>query len=113
MKKLRLIVRISIIVLVILSIVGIVILIVNEKLDWLDTSYEIIAFVLGASGMIMAVLSEIDSYTIEKASRKMIESLTHLNREADEDDKVDKQFQKKLDEILAMDEKIYNKLRKK
>jgi competence protein ComGC len=113
MKKLRLAVRISIVILVILSIIGIVILIANENLNWLDTSYEIIAFTLGASGMIMAVLSEIDSYTIEKSSKKMVESLTQLNREADEDDKVDREFQKKLDKILALEGKIYKKLRKK
>ena len=113
MKKLRLVVRISIIVLVVLSIVGIIILLVNDNLNWLDTSYEIIAFSLGATGMVMAVLSEIDSYTIEKASKKMVESLTQLNREADEDDKVDIEFQQKLDKIIKLDEKIYKRLSKK
>ena len=113
MKKLRLVIRIITGFLVVLTIVGIVLLVVNQKLDVLDTSYEVIAFSLGAAGMIMAVVAQIDSYQGEKQARKMLEEIAALNREHDEDERVDRRFQKKLDDILEVNQKIYQKLVKK
>jgi low affinity Fe/Cu permease len=110
MKKLRLIIRVVTGFLVALTVAGIVILIVNDRLNLLDTSYEIIAFSLGASGMIMAVVVQVDSYQQEKAMKKMIEDLTRLNREADEDDRVDRRFQRKIDKILDINQQIYQRL---
>jgi uncharacterized membrane protein len=110
MKKIRWTVRIITALLVLLSIVGIIILITNEKLDVLDTSYEIIAFSLGVIGMIMAVVAHVDFYLQERSMNRVIAKLTRLNREADQDEKVDEEFQKKLDKILSMDSKIIRKL---
>ena len=111
MRKLRLIIRIITAVLVVLTVAGVTILIINQKLDFLDTTYEAIAFTVGMSGMIMAVASQIESYNQEKISRKTIAELTKLNREADNDDKVDANFQRKLDELLAENAKIYEELK--
>lgn len=113
MKKLRMIVRIVTAGLFVLTIVGIVILIINENLGWLDTSYEVIAFSLGSSGMILAVLEQINSHQDEQRFKKMISEINELNREHDDNEKVDVEFQRKLDEILKMDQRIYRKLSKK
>lgn len=110
MKKLRIVIRIITALLLVLSVVGIVLLIINSDRNWLDTSYEIIAFSLGSAGMIMAVISQIDTYQQEKTTKNMIADLHKLNREADEDDKVDARFQRKLDKLLSMDEKIYHSI---
>jgi len=112
MKKLRLTIRIITAILFVLTIAGIIILIFNTNLSILDTSYEIIAFSLGAAGMIMAVTSEIDSYQYDKRFKKMMAQIVELNREHDADDKVDANFQKKLDALLQMDERIYRKLQR-
>ena len=112
MRKLRLIIRIITAGLVVLTIIGVVLLIANRKLDFLDTTYEAIAFTVGMGGMIMAVVSQIDSYQQEKITRKTIQELTELNREADDDEKVDKAFQQKLDRILEQDTKIYRELQR-
>jgi len=112
MRRLRFIIRIITGGLVILTIIGVVLLIVNRKLDVLDTTYEAIAFMVGMGGMIMAVVSQIDSYQQEKINQKTIQELTELNREADDDDKVDKIFQQKLDKILEQDTKIYRELKR-
>lgn len=109
MKKLRLIIRIATIILLAITIVGIVLLVISEN-DAVNTSYEIIAFSLGAAGMIISILAQVDSYQQEKISKQMIADLTDLNRAADDDDKVDARFQSKLDEILATNKKIYRKL---
>ena len=113
MKKLRQTIRIVTIGLFLLTIVGVIILLANENLNWLDTSYEIIAFSLGAAGMIMAVVAQIDSYQNEKQFRKMLSKIEELNREHDEDEQVDAKFQKRLDELLQIDKKIYRKLSRK
>ena len=112
MQKLRLTIRVITAGLVILTIVGVVLLVVNRKLDFLDTTYEAIAFTVGMGGMIMAVVSQIDSYQQEKINQKTIRELTELNREADDDDKVDKVFQEKLDQILEQNAKIYRALKR-
>lgn len=113
MRKLRLIIYIATGGLFALTIVGIILLIVNQNLNLLDTSYEIIAFSVGMSGMIMAVLSEIDSHQSEKRFGKMMNRIEELNREHDADEKVDAKFQKKLDALLQFDQKIYQKLSRK
>lgn len=112
MKKLRVVMRIITGFLVVLTVVGIIILLVNQDIDPLSTTYEIIAFSVGMAGMIMAVVTEIDSYSQEKTFQKMIDELHELNREADHDEKVDAEFQKKLDELIVQNRKIYSSVRK-
>jgi spermidine/putrescine-binding protein len=110
MKKLRIVMRIATGVLVLFTIAGIVMLVVNDELDFFDTAYEIIAFSLGAAGMIMAIISQIDYYQSDKQSQRILKEIDELNREHDTDEKVDKDFQKKLDTILQGDQKIYHRL---
>ena len=112
MKKLRIIIRIVTGILLVLTIVGILLLIFTDR-NAVDTTYEIIAFSIGAAGMIMAVLTQIDSYQNEKQSKKVLEEIDILNREHDEDTKVDQKFQKKLDALIQIDNRIYRKLTKK
>jgi len=112
MKKLRLVIRIVTGILLVLTIVGILLLIFTDR-NAVDTTYEIIAFSIGAAGMVMAALAQIDSYQNEKQSKKVLEEIALLNREHDEDTKVDQKFQKKLDTLIKMDARIYQKLIKK
>lgn len=111
MKKLRIIIRIATSALVLFTIVGITLLVINDH-NAIDTSYEIIAFSLGAAGMIMAVISQIDSYQSDKQAQKVLKEIEQLNREHDADEKVDRNFQKKLDSIIQDDRRIYRRLGK-
>jgi hypothetical protein len=43
----------------------------------------------------------------------MLTAIDELNREHDADERVDVKFQKKLDELLQFDQKIYRKLSRK
>ena len=79
----------------------------------LDTSYEIIAFSLAASGIIMAVVSQIDLHQSEKEFRKVLADVERLNRDHDADDTVDAEFQQKLDTLLKLDREIVRKLAQK
>jgi len=112
MKKLRITIGIITGILLVLTIAGIMLLIFNENLSILDTSYEIIGFSLGAAGMIMAVTSQIGSYQDDKRFTRMMAKIDELNREYDADEKVDAKFQKKLDALMQMDERIYRKLQR-
>lgn len=113
MKKLRIAIRIITGILVFITLSGIILLIVNPNRDPLDTTYEIIAFVLGAAGMVMAIVAQVDSYQNEKQSRRVLSAIEALNREHDDNDKVDRQFQKKLDALIQMDQRIYRKVSEK
>jgi competence protein ComGC len=110
MKKLRLIIRIITGILIVITISGIALLIINPNRDPLDTTYEVIAFSLGSAGMVMAVVAQIDSYQNEKQSKKLLSKIESLNRDHDEDERVDKEFQRKLDILVKMDNKIYHEL---
>lgn len=112
MKKIRLIIHIITGALIVLTITGIILLIVTDR-NLIDTSYEIIAFSLAAGGIIIAVASQIDSYQNEKQAKKVLDKIETLNREHDADEKVDRNFQTKLDDLLEMNQKIYRKISKK
>jgi ABC-type methionine transport system ATPase subunit len=86
-------------------VVGVTILIINERLNVLETLFESIAFLIGASGMILAMLSEIGSYQDEKRLKRLLSEIQSLNRQHDEDEKVDAEFQKKLDYLISLQNK--------
>ena len=83
MKKLRVVVRVSTAILMILAIVGVILLVTDENSAH-TTSYEIIAFIVGIAGMIMAVVSQIDSAQQEKLVNRIAQNIS-------EDLKVDEQ----------------------
>jgi signal transduction histidine kinase len=112
MKKLRLVIRIATGVLASLSIIGIIILIANDKLDLLDTSYEIIAFSMGSAGMLLAVFGQVDSYQQEKINNRIMAKLEEIKNDNLEDDKTDQRTKDELAELLSYDQKIYKKLTK-
>ena len=112
MKKLRFIVRAAIVALAVISIVGLVLL-VNRDLDAGSATYEIIVFVFAIVCVVTAILSQVESYRSEKTLRKMIKDLQEIDAEVDEESKQERSLRKKVDEILALDRKIYNKLGKK
>jgi hypothetical protein len=112
MKRLRKIIRISIGILVILTVVGIVLLIINDDLNVFGTSFEIIAFLIGAGGMVLAIISQIDAQYSDKQFSKMVGELDDIREEIASGEKYDKQLDQRLKALAEMDEKIYRKLPK-
>ena len=110
MKKVRLIVAIATGLLFVLMIIGIVILIVNERLDFLDTSYEIIAFTIGMAGMLMSVVSQVDSYRQEQLIDKMKKDLDELTHESDQQLREDKSIKRKLNQMEDNIEEEFDEL---
>jgi len=106
----RLIVTIVTVILLILMVAGITILIINNHLDFLDTSYEIIAFCIGISGMLLSVVSQIDSYRQERIINQMKSEITELTKESDIQIRADNAIKRQLKEI---EEDITQKPRRK
>lgn len=97
MKRTRVVVRIIIAVLVILMVVGIILLIMDESTNIKGTTYEIIAFVVGMSGMLMAIFSEIDANKQERQNDQMAREIRQLAEEEVKDTKLLKKILDKLD----------------
>jgi len=112
MKRVRLMVIIFTVVLLLLMIAGIVILIVNDRLDALDTSYEIIAFTIGMAGMLMSVISQIDGYRQEHELTKMKEEIAEMYRESDQQLKMEKRIDRKLSRVEDDVDKTRKRARK-
>ena len=95
MKKARLFARIGTAVLVVLMIVGVIILITDES-NAQTTTYELIAFVVGIVGMLMAIVSQV--YTVKQD--REFDRMERNIREILETEQADlKTAQRILDEI--------------
>jgi len=110
MKKLRIIVVAATVLLLILMVIGIAILIINQRLDFLDTSYEIIAFSVGMMGMLMSVVSQIDSYRQEKVIDSMKKELAELGHESDQQIRDDQAIKRKLNKMETTIEEEFDEL---
>jgi uncharacterized membrane protein (DUF106 family) len=106
MKRLRLIITISTVILLILMVVGVTILIVNQHLSFLDTLYEVIAFCIGIAGILLSIVSQIDAYRQERIVSHLKKELAEINQESDEQLRADSRMEKQLDEI---EEKVTKK----
>jgi hypothetical protein len=110
LKRLRLMVRITTAVLTIASIATIAILIINQRLNALDTIYEIVAFSSGAVGLILAVTSQIDTYVTERGLRRALDRINELESAAIAERKAEKRQMAAIDDVLTLEHKIYRKL---
>lgn len=97
MRKTRIIVWVAAGLLVVLMIIGIVFLILDENTNPQGTTYEIIAFVVGMAGMLMAVFSEIDATRQERKNNQIAREIRELVEDEIEDTELLKKILKKLD----------------
>lgn len=97
MKKTRIIVWVVAGILIVLMIVGIVFLILDENTNFQGTTYEVIAFVVGMAGMLMAVFSEIDATRQERKNNQMSREIRELVEDELQDTALLKKILKKLD----------------
>lgn len=106
-------IRVITAVLFIIMIAGVVVIIANERLSVLDTSYEIIAFSIGILGIIIGVMSQIEARRNEKRLEKMSAEIMRLEHEQYKEDEVEEKLETEVDTILKMDKKIYHELAEK
>jgi type VI protein secretion system component VasK len=111
MKKFRKVIWVFIGILTTLILVDVVVLVVNTKTDMFDVTSEVIALTIATSGTLLAAWAQLDARRESRENKRIMMEIHALNREADIDEKVDKIFQKKLDEIIKMDRDIEKKLK--
>ena len=97
-KVTKIIIRIAIAVLMVLMVVGIVFVILDENTNIGGSIYEIIAFVIGIVGMLMAIFSEVDADKQEKKNNEMAREIRELVEAEVNDTKLLKKILAKLDE---------------
>ncbi len=112
MKKLRSIIQISTISLAVVVVIGIVIVITSPN-SFTDTAFDIIAFSISAASLAIAILSQISAYHDRKSLFKVVRELNELNSDTEAEQRQNKRMQKKLNELMAMDQRIYRKLSNK
>lgn len=98
-QRLRLIIIISSVILLALMVFGVVLLIINHRLSFLDTLYEAIAFCIGIAGMLWSVVSQIDAYRQERVIANLNRRLSELTRESDEQLEADAAIKRQLKRI--------------
>lgn len=111
MKKIDIIVRVSLILIVVSSLVAIVLQIVNEKTNAIETAYEIIAFTVGIVALTLVVFASLDglrnSRELKVMAREIRESL-HQVRAISHDNE---ELEREMNHELRIDEEILRLLR--
>jgi hypothetical protein len=112
MKKMRLIIRLATGVLVVLTVASVILLLLNKQ-DAIETTYELISFCLALTAVTIAIFSQIDAYREQKRFERINKELLELMGESDEQNSSENSIKQKLNTILELDEKILRKLDKK
>jgi len=97
-KKTHLMARIATAVLIIMMVAGIVILIMDEN-NAQTTTYEIIAFIVGAAGMIMAIIAQVYAVRQDRENDRMIRDIHALVEAESKDAKTTERILKRLNEL--------------
>ena len=111
MKKTRTISFIITVLLAIAIIVGIAIQVLSPR-SLLDSTYEIIAFLISGVSVGIALLSQISAYHERREYSKIIRELNEIIADTEAEIAMDQKASKKLDELLALDHRIYGRIAK-
>ena len=111
MKNTRIIIFAITIILGLAILVGIIIQLHSPK-PILDVAYELIAFLVSAAAVFIALISQISSYRERREYSKIIRELNEIIAETESDKAIDIAAAKKLDELLALERRIYQSVSK-
>lgn len=111
MKKVRYITYAATILLMVVLIVGIIMQIISPR-SATETAFEIIALVVSCSSVTIAIVTQISAYRDHKKFTGIIRELHEIDRDVDSGAALDQSVRNKLDELIALDSRIYHKLAK-
>ncbi|MCL1839732.1 hypothetical protein FWF89_01885 [Candidatus Saccharibacteria bacterium] len=109
MKKLRIISFIITISLAMIIVAGVIIQIFSAR-PLLDITYEVIAFIFSGICVIVALLSQISAYRERKEYSRIIHELNEVIADTEEEKAINEAASKKLDELIALDHRIYGRI---
>ncbi len=110
MQKSQRVILIATIILILAIIAGIIIQI-NSPKTAIDTTYEILAFTVSGSSVLIAILSQTTAYRERKEATKMIHDLNQIIAANNAEKSRDQKLNQKLDTLLEQQTK--NKATKK
>ncbi|MCL2085940.1 hypothetical protein FWH09_03345 [Candidatus Saccharibacteria bacterium] len=109
-KRIRIVTRIITGLLVVVTIIGIILVVINENIDPLDSTFQIIAFSLGTIGLVMAVFGQIDTYTTEKQLRETLSDMRDLEKIATKSAQADTKERDTINKLIEGQQIIYKQL---
>jgi hypothetical protein len=105
--------KITLTILAIFSLVAVLLQIVNEKTDPLETVYEIITFSVAVIALMLTVTQGIYNARVTKELKTIISEVHQLMNEEETDLKADARLERKIDRDIAMDKEQVKLLQKK
>ena len=102
MKKAEFWTRMAVFVLAILALIAVVLQIINDKTNSIETAYEIITFSVAVVALLLAVTQGAENVRISKELKKIMSEV----HEIIDDEKTELQVEKKLARELEEDLKI-------
>lgn len=111
-KHVRIVVFIATIILALTVLSGIIIQLISTK-PLTDSVFEIIALFVSVTSVAIAIIAQVASYRDRKKFAQMIHELKTIDSEVDAEQNLDRSLRKKLDELIALDHKIYNRVSQK
>lgn len=109
MRKFRLVIWAVTILLAAAVIAGAMVLVLSPDSAF-ETAFNIIAFSVSATSVAIAVMSQVSAYKDRQKISKLVHGINVLDEELIEDEKTVEHIQRKLNEIIALDKELYNKL---
>lgn len=110
MKKVKIVSFIITIILAIFIIVGVFIQVLSSNPP-LDSVFEAIAFIISGVSVAIALFEQISSYQERREMTKVMRELKELDNEIAAERALDRTLRKKLDELIATDQRIYRQVR--
>ena len=96
MKKSRIAIYVGFGILIAIMVAGVILLIIDEETSVKSTTYEVIAFLVGITGMLMAIFAEIDATKQRRRNDKMMREINKIAESENEDTEILKEILKNL-----------------
>jgi len=111
MKKIDIIARVALIVIAAASLVAIVLQILNERTNGIETTYEIITFTVSIMALTLAVFASLDGLRHSRELKVMAHEMRETLREIRALDKESENLEREVSHELRIDEEILHLLR--
>ena len=109
MKKFRIVIWAVTILLAVAVFAGAIVLVLSPDSAF-ETAFNIIAFSVSATSVAIAVMSQVSAYKDRQKIEKLVHGINVLDEEMIEDEKTVEHIQRKLNEIVALDREMINKI---
>ena len=107
MKKTELIIRITIVILAIFSMVAVILQVINSKTDSLETAYEIITFLVAVVALVLAITQGVYNTRTSNELKEIIREMHQIIKIEKADLKLEEKIAEKIEkENIKIDQEL-------